>query len=43
LWGLSNAQLASVGSIFVGILLIGWTARRSKLEPDALPLVELAH
>jgi len=40
LWGLSNAQLASVGSIAVGILLIAWTVRHPKLEPDARPLVE---
>ncbi len=28
LWGLSNAQLASAGSVVVGIALIGWAATR---------------
>jgi phosphatidylglycerol:prolipoprotein diacylglycerol transferase len=41
LWDLSNAQLASVGSIVAGLLLLAWTARRPKLEPDALPLEDL--
>jgi hypothetical protein len=40
---LSNAQLAAVGSIVAGILLLAWTARRPKLAPDALPYAELAH
>ncbi|HEY1256752.1 MAG TPA: prolipoprotein diacylglyceryl transferase family protein [Terracidiphilus sp.] len=42
LWGLSNAQLASVGSVIAGLLLLAWTAKRAKLAPDALPLVESA-
>lgn len=28
LWGLSNAQLASLGSVAAGILLVAWAARR---------------
>ena len=35
LWGLSNAQLASVGSVLVGIGLIWWAARRPATEPDS--------
>ena len=33
LWGLSNAQLASAGSVVVGILLIAWAATRPVEEP----------
>jgi phosphatidylglycerol:prolipoprotein diacylglycerol transferase len=32
LWGLSNAQLASAGSVVVGIALIWWASRRPVLE-----------
>jgi phosphatidylglycerol:prolipoprotein diacylglycerol transferase len=34
LWGLSNAQLASAGSVVVGIALILWVATRSAANPD---------
>jgi len=34
LWGLSNAQLASAGSVVVGILLIVWAASRRADGPD---------
>jgi phosphatidylglycerol:prolipoprotein diacylglycerol transferase len=34
LWGLSNAQLAGVGSVLVGLALIWWAARRPVIEPD---------
>ncbi len=34
LWGLSNAQLASAGSILVGVGLIWWAATRSVNEPE---------
>jgi phosphatidylglycerol:prolipoprotein diacylglycerol transferase len=34
LWGLSNAQLASAGSVVAGIALILWAARRRGDEPD---------
>jgi phosphatidylglycerol:prolipoprotein diacylglycerol transferase len=34
LWGLSNAQLASLGSVVVGIGLILWAARRPDHELD---------
>jgi phosphatidylglycerol:prolipoprotein diacylglycerol transferase len=34
LWGLSNAQLASIGSIIAGIILIGWAATRPANGPD---------
>jgi len=34
LWGLSNAQLASLGSVVAGIALILWLARRPAPEPD---------
>lgn len=34
LWGLSNAQLASVGSVVAGIALICWAATRTIPVPD---------
>ncbi|MGD0860546.1 MAG: prolipoprotein diacylglyceryl transferase [Terracidiphilus sp.] len=34
LWGLSNAQLASAGSVVAGIALIVWVAMRRGDEPD---------
>ena len=34
LWGLSNAQLASVGSVVAGAGLIWWAATRPAIEPD---------
>jgi len=34
LWGLSNAQLASAGSVVAGIALIVWVARRRSDGPD---------
>jgi phosphatidylglycerol:prolipoprotein diacylglycerol transferase len=34
LWGLSNAQLASAGSVVAGIVLIWWAARQPVSEPD---------
>jgi phosphatidylglycerol:prolipoprotein diacylglycerol transferase len=37
LWGLSNAQLASIGSVAAGVLLVLWTHSRPALAPDALP------
>lgn len=39
LWGLSNAQLASAGTVIVGIVLVAWTATRPAAhtgEADAL-------
>jgi len=40
LWDLSNAQLASVGSIIAGIALVWWAAKRpvEKLEPTPVPV-----
>lgn len=35
LWGLSNAQLASAGSVIVGLGLVWWAAHRPASEPDA--------
>ena len=35
LWGLSNAQLASVGSVIAGVALIGWAAGRPVVETNA--------
>jgi phosphatidylglycerol:prolipoprotein diacylglycerol transferase len=34
LWGLSNAQLASAGSVIAGIALIWWAAMRPESEPE---------
>jgi phosphatidylglycerol:prolipoprotein diacylglycerol transferase len=34
LWGLSNAQLASAGSVVAGALLIWWAARRTEPLPE---------
>jgi phosphatidylglycerol:prolipoprotein diacylglycerol transferase len=34
LWGLSNAQLASTGTVIVGIALILWASRRPATEPE---------
>jgi phosphatidylglycerol:prolipoprotein diacylglycerol transferase len=34
LWGLSNAQLASLGSVIAGIALIWWAARRPAIDPE---------
>lgn len=35
LWGLSNAQLASAGSAFVGLGLIWWVSRQPLTEPGS--------
>ncbi len=41
LWGLSHAQLASAGSVVVGIVLIAWTAtRHAAAERDDLVAME---
>jgi phosphatidylglycerol:prolipoprotein diacylglycerol transferase len=34
LWGLSNAQLASAGSVIAGAALIWWAATRLVTGPD---------
>jgi phosphatidylglycerol:prolipoprotein diacylglycerol transferase len=34
LWGLSNAQLASAGSVLAGAALIWWAARRPVTAPE---------
>jgi len=34
LWGLSNAQLASLGSVVAGIVLVAWAATRTVEGPD---------
>jgi phosphatidylglycerol:prolipoprotein diacylglycerol transferase len=34
LWGLSNAQLASAGSVIAGIALLLWAARRPVFHPE---------
>jgi phosphatidylglycerol---prolipoprotein diacylglyceryl transferase len=34
LWGLSNAQLASAGSVLAGVVLIWWAARRPVRAPE---------
>ncbi|HZB87552.1 MAG TPA: prolipoprotein diacylglyceryl transferase family protein [Terracidiphilus sp.] len=41
LWGLSNAQLASAGTVVLGAALIGWAAmRREAGQPDAAHAAE---
>lgn len=42
LWGLSNAQLASLGSVVAGIVLVLWAANRpaEAAEPEAEPAAE---
>jgi phosphatidylglycerol:prolipoprotein diacylglycerol transferase len=35
LWGLSNAQLASAGSVLIGAGLVWWAARRPLSDPDS--------
>jgi phosphatidylglycerol:prolipoprotein diacylglycerol transferase len=42
LWGLSNAQLASAGSVVVGIGLILWAARLPVVDPDEEAALERA-
>ena len=42
LWGLSNAQLASAGSVVVGIGLIWWAARRPAEGPEAAAMERAA-
>jgi phosphatidylglycerol:prolipoprotein diacylglycerol transferase len=43
LWGLSNAQLASAGSVLAGIGLVWWAATRPATDPDeAAAVVEKA-
>jgi len=37
LWGLSNAQLASMGAIAVGIAMTAWAATRPALAPQKVP------
>jgi phosphatidylglycerol---prolipoprotein diacylglyceryl transferase len=37
LWGLSNAQLASAGSVLAGIALMLWLARRPAADPEEAP------
>jgi phosphatidylglycerol---prolipoprotein diacylglyceryl transferase len=39
LWGLSNAQLASAGSVLAGIALICWASRRPVVAPHETPEV----
>src|ERR1700678_4197421 len=42
LWGLSNAQLASAGSVIAGAALVWWAARRPAADPDEAALAEKA-
>jgi phosphatidylglycerol:prolipoprotein diacylglycerol transferase len=42
LWGLSNAQLASLGSVAAGIVLIVWAATRKSEGPDEAAAMEKA-
>jgi phosphatidylglycerol:prolipoprotein diacylglycerol transferase len=42
LWGLSNAQLASLGSIIAGAALIWWAAKRPATDPEEAAMAEKA-
>jgi phosphatidylglycerol:prolipoprotein diacylglycerol transferase len=42
IWGLSNAQLASAGSVVAGIVLIWWAARRPITEPEGAAMEKTA-
>ncbi|HWA92961.1 MAG TPA: prolipoprotein diacylglyceryl transferase family protein [Terracidiphilus sp.] len=42
LWGLSNAQLASLGSVAAGIILIAWAARH-RTETATTPTTAVEH
>jgi phosphatidylglycerol:prolipoprotein diacylglycerol transferase len=42
LWGLSNAQLASAGSVIAGVVLIWWAATRQVTGPSASAAVKKA-
>jgi phosphatidylglycerol:prolipoprotein diacylglycerol transferase len=42
IWGLSNAQLASAGSVVAGAALVWWAARRPATDPDEAALAEKA-
>src|SRR5579863_10427716 len=42
LWGLSNAQLASLGSVAVGVLLLIWVSNRRTVEETALAVEKTA-
>jgi phosphatidylglycerol:prolipoprotein diacylglycerol transferase len=42
LWGLSNAQMASAGSVALGIGLIVWAARRPAEDPNEAAAMERA-
>jgi phosphatidylglycerol:prolipoprotein diacylglycerol transferase len=39
LWDLSNAQLASLGSVLAGIALLWWASRRPVLNPERASMV----
>jgi phosphatidylglycerol:prolipoprotein diacylglycerol transferase len=39
LWGLSNAQLASAGSVLAGVALVWWAARKPATDPEAAAVV----
>jgi phosphatidylglycerol:prolipoprotein diacylglycerol transferase len=34
LWNLSNAQLASVGSVIAGVVLIWWASKKPSVQPQ---------
>jgi phosphatidylglycerol:prolipoprotein diacylglycerol transferase len=42
IWGLSNAQLASAGSVLAGIVLVWWAARQPVIDPEEASAVERA-
>jgi phosphatidylglycerol:prolipoprotein diacylglycerol transferase len=42
LWNLSNAQLASVGSVIAGVILVVWAARKAQSAPEAAVSAENA-
>ena len=42
LWGLSNAQLASAGTVVVGVALIWWAGTRPVTGPEKAELADKA-
>jgi phosphatidylglycerol---prolipoprotein diacylglyceryl transferase len=40
-WGLSNAQIASVGSVIAGVVLVAWARRHREVQPIGTPVAAI--